>query len=617
MIKLSGKLASSIFLALLALSANCLANVSDQNPPIEMPLPEDELAKAAAAYEKVLSVAPDNLNTRLKYARFLRDNKFFEKAALEFRKTINQDPENLSLIKEYGKLLADLKEYKEAIILYEKSKEVFPDDVEVDLLLADSLLKSKQSDKAIKVYAAVFEKNPENKESLIGAGKIYLEKNNYKEAREYFLKALKLDDKDGRVFAGLGRVELIRGKYANAIEILQKAKEFSGIDNDYGYFLAQAYLGNEEEEKAAQELEKLLKIAVDHNEARLLLARIYLDYGRYEEALKILEKIQGENIFSKNLMLVFIYGATGDFENFWKKLKEKPLFAVFFLLIISAVSIGSVLVIGLLLASAYWAGRLTKGRASLFDYKRGALLQSFFVCLILFFLPGFLGIILGSLIYNNWFLVFTCSYYITSKAVQLALISQVAALLMCSSFIFWLTLKKNSQTMPEFGFKKIRIGRFIRVSLAATILIFLCNLSYLYFYLRVNGHGPQVQFISRVIAASGEMKETMWLFIFVVVAGPIAEEVIFRAFIFSYLRRYCNFFTAAFISCILFGFFHFQGSLFVPIAVMGFVFAWLFERTRSILPPIAVHLTWNCFSFAATFFLVEYSEKVNINLLTS
>lgn len=74
---------------------------------------------------------------------------------------------------------------------------------------------------------------------------------------------------------------------------------------------------------------------------------------------------------------------------------------------------------------------------------------------------------------------------------------------------------------------------------------------------------------------------------------PMAEEFLFRGVIFAWLRRRHDFRRAAVISAALFAIAHLRIEM-LPIAfLMGLAFAWLYERSRSLVAAIMMHQTYN------------------------
>ena len=88
----------------------------------------------------------------------------------------------------------------------------------------------------------------------------------------------------------------------------------------------------------------------------------------------------------------------------------------------------------------------------------------------------------------------------------------------------------------------------------------------------------------------------------VLIAGlaPIAEELFFRGFVFSGLRSRMSVWPAAVISGLVFGLVHAPTGIttVVPLAVLGAVLAWLYDRTGSLWPPVIAHVLNNALALA-------------------
>jgi membrane protease YdiL (CAAX protease family) len=113
---------------------------------------------------------------------------------------------------------------------------------------------------------------------------------------------------------------------------------------------------------------------------------------------------------------------------------------------------------------------------------------------------------------------------------------------------------------------------------------------------------PEQKDITRDLGVGQGDLGTIAAGILIIGAAPISEEIFFRGFIFGGFRRRLSFPAAAIISAAIFGLFHYTGSgslTVVPqLAVLGFAFSWVYERTGSIYPTIALHMLNNAFAFA-------------------
>jgi uncharacterized protein len=89
----------------------------------------------------------------------------------------------------------------------------------------------------------------------------------------------------------------------------------------------------------------------------------------------------------------------------------------------------------------------------------------------------------------------------------------------------------------------------------------------------------------------------------VVCVAPVAEEFFFRGFFYRALRSRYSVLVAAAIDGALFGIIHFDFSsadallILPPLAVLGFMFCLVYERTGSLFPVIALHAVNNALAF--------------------
>jgi hypothetical protein len=92
--------------------------------------------------------------------------------------------------------------------------------------------------------------------------------------------------------------------------------------------------------------------------------------------------------------------------------------------------------------------------------------------------------------------------------------------------------------------------------------------------------------------------------ILVTVIAPVAEEFLFRGYIFTALRGWLGVWGAALLTGLLFGAIHLdpdrQVGFLVPLAFFGFVLCIIYYRTGSLLPCIALHSLNNALAFGVT-----------------
>ncbi len=81
-----------------------------------------------------------------------------------------------------------------------------------------------------------------------------------------------------------------------------------------------------------------------------------------------------------------------------------------------------------------------------------------------------------------------------------------------------------------------------------------------------------------------------------VVVAPVTEEIVFRGFVYATFRRWWGPLGSICASAVLFAALHGHAPAFLQLFVVGFLFAYLYERTGSLVAPIAAHALVNLHS---------------------
>ena len=104
---------------------------------------------------------------------------------------------------------------------------------------------------------------------------------------------------------------------------------------------------------------------------------------------------------------------------------------------------------------------------------------------------------------------------------------------------------------------------------------------------------PPPQPIFTLYLSEERTRVVQLLLLLAVVAGPIAEEMFFRGFLYSWLRARVGVARGLFLSAFLFALLHMDPVAFVPILGLGLLFGWVYEETGSLAAPIAIHIFHN------------------------
>jgi membrane protease YdiL (CAAX protease family) len=89
------------------------------------------------------------------------------------------------------------------------------------------------------------------------------------------------------------------------------------------------------------------------------------------------------------------------------------------------------------------------------------------------------------------------------------------------------------------------------------------------------------------------------------IVAPFVEEVFFRGFVFTGLSRKWDWKKAALVSAGLFALAHVVPTTFLPIFILGLVFAFLYQSSGSIWPAILMHTLFNAANLLAVYALSQ------------
>jgi membrane protease YdiL (CAAX protease family) len=94
----------------------------------------------------------------------------------------------------------------------------------------------------------------------------------------------------------------------------------------------------------------------------------------------------------------------------------------------------------------------------------------------------------------------------------------------------------------------------------------------------------------------------LWLYVylgvFYVVIGPVAEEFIFRGVLYPFVKQRGWPRLAWFGVNFLFALIHLDAAAFIPLFLLALVLTWLYEKTGSLLAPITGHALFNAVNLA-------------------
>lgn len=154
--------------------------------------------------------------------------------------------------------------------------------------------------------------------------------------------------------------------------------------------------------------------------------------------------------------------------------------------------------------------------------------------------------------------------------------------------IIWLLMRLRGWKWEDFGWKPLRMKKYIGSVLSLYFLTWIINIAYsVYMYQR--GFNPPDTDVYTQLLGNATIVTFILNLLLAGILAPIMEETIFRGIIFGSLQTYLGKWTSAALSAAIFSGLHLQAYGFLPRFVLGMVLAFLYMRHKSIYPSVAMH----------------------------
>lgn len=174
--------------------------------------------------------------------------------------------------------------------------------------------------------------------------------------------------------------------------------------------------------------------------------------------------------------------------------------------------------------------------------------------------------------------------------------SMVFNLLMCAALLVYLHRIRGLNPAELFGLQHIHWRTLVLVVLAFTVIILISvNLvsAATMKWLESFWPDPQPQETVRAFQDSGSLGFRFLVIIAAVVIAPLAEEVLFRGFVYGVLKRYTDAPFAALASSLMFAVIHMHVGSLLPLCMLAVLFCLAYEITGCLLTPMLLHAVFN------------------------
>lgn len=164
----------------------------------------------------------------------------------------------------------------------------------------------------------------------------------------------------------------------------------------------------------------------------------------------------------------------------------------------------------------------------------------------------------------------------------------------------WLFLRIRRQGFGALGFKKPKASDFGWLAFSVVLYIILLTIGMV---LASNIPGFDADQQQDIGYQGGAPLELIIAFFGLVVLPPLAEEMLFRGFMYRGLASRWPKIIAAVVTSLLFALVHFQWNVGVDVFILSMVLIFLYERTKNLWMCIFLHGLKNGLAFIVLFFM--------------
>ncbi|HNX91124.1 MAG TPA: type II CAAX endopeptidase family protein [Candidatus Omnitrophota bacterium] len=178
--------------------------------------------------------------------------------------------------------------------------------------------------------------------------------------------------------------------------------------------------------------------------------------------------------------------------------------------------------------------------------------------------------------------------------------------LVAISVIVYFVVKKYGQTIADIGLTVKGWGKnvfYAVVGYVSLLPILLVIMVITFFVVQWLKYEPPVQPIVQVFMEEKGTGILLMSTLFAAIFGPVAEEIFFRGFVYSALKRRIGVFWGMVIVSSVFSVLHAHIVGVLPIFALGMLLNYLYEKTGSLVSCMAVHMIHNVGMVALVFFV--------------
>jgi len=178
-------------------------------------------------------------------------------------------------------------------------------------------------------------------------------------------------------------------------------------------------------------------------------------------------------------------------------------------------------------------------------------------------------------------------------------------------FIIYFTIIQYKEPLAALGIsarnflKNVFYGVIGYIALIPILILMLVIIAVI---INITKYVPERQSIVELFLKEKRVAFLAYSSLFAAIIGPIIEELFFRGFLYSSLKKYIGIFWAMTATASLFAALHAHIVGFFPIMALGMLLAYIYEKTGTLVSSVTVHMIHNL----SMVFLVFLVKQVGI-----
>ena len=171
-------------------------------------------------------------------------------------------------------------------------------------------------------------------------------------------------------------------------------------------------------------------------------------------------------------------------------------------------------------------------------------------------------------------------------------------------FLVGLLLYRNVNVVEAFGFDRGTFGRCLARALLFLVAAYPLLMLVQAMVYGVAGGDMAPQEVVEFLQNAETPRDRMAVVVMAIIVAPVAEEVIFRGYLYPVAKRFGGATAALMVTSVLFAFLHGHAASIPALTMLAVCLGLAYEKTGSLLVPMIMHAVFNAVSVGAILFLV-------------